>query len=316
MCKMIKSLKDEKILASIIEDARIPLSKLAKQTRLSREIVQYRLKNLEKELIAGYQARINLRLFYNSVYTIYLNIQGLERKEIIGKLKKLSSVHWIGSTLGKWNYILTFSSDDSETLNRFLDKLSSLFSENSLKYALTQQISEYKDSYSGLFGKNLCIISQKNTGKINIDELDRKILDNLTNNARLSNEEIANKVDLTREAVRLRIKNLENQGVIINYRTLINPQALNLTSYFLAIKTQTHNISEINKLGQLLAANKSFSYVGATAGDFDIIGNLTVSSTKELDELINRIRNEFPKLIDELEILPLVEVNGQEYLPK
>jgi DNA-binding Lrp family transcriptional regulator len=64
---VIKSLKDQKILSNIIEDARIPISELAKKIKLSREIVQYRLKNLEKYLIAGYQARVNLKIFYNSM---------------------------------------------------------------------------------------------------------------------------------------------------------------------------------------------------------------------------------------------------------
>lgn len=312
---MIKSLKDKKILASIIEDARIPISKLAKNTRLSREIVQYRLKNLEKNLIAGYQARINLRFFYNSLYTIYLNIPSLNRGEIITKLKKLPFVHWIGSSLGKWNYIITFSTNTSEDLNKFLNELFDLFKNCEIKYSLTQQITEYKDSFSGLFGSNQLIVSQEDIKKLEIDDLDKKIIKLLTENARFSNEEIANEINLTREAVRLRIKNLEKNKIIINYRTLIKPQFLDLTSYFIAIKTKVYNTEELNKLATTFANNNLFSYVCASSGDCNLIGVLTTNSIKELDEIITKIRNQFGKLIEEIEPFPLIEVNGQEYLP-
>ncbi len=313
---MLKNLKDQKIISNIVENARIPISELAKKTKLSREVVQYRLKNLEKDIIAGYQARINLRVFRSSIYTLYLNIPTLNRKEIILRLKKLPSVHWIGSTLGRWNYIITFSTEDFNGLNKLLDRLFNLFENYPIKHVLTQQITEYKDSFSGLFGANKLIVSQRNIKKIKIDELDKKIIDNLTKNARMSNEEIANHIGLTRESVRLRIKNLEKNEVIINYRTLIKPQALNLASYFIAIKIKTYNTKELAKLSLSLANNKLFSYVCVTSGDYNIIGVLTTNSIKELDEIVTNIRNEFPELIDEIESFPLIEVGGQEYLPK
>lgn len=313
---MIKSLKDLKIMSNIIENARIPISELAKKTRLSREIVQYRLKNLEKNLIAGYQARINLKLFSDSIYTIYLNVQGLEREEIISKLKKLPFVHWIGSTLGRWNYIITFSVNKSNSLNNFLNKLFNMFENKQIKYILTQQIIEYKDTFSGLFGKNQLIVSQKDSERIKIDSIDKKILEQLTKNARTSNEEIAEKVNLTREAVRKRIKRLEKSQVILNYRTLIKPQALELTSYVLAIKCKTYDTKDLEKLCSFFANYKSFSYVCNTAGDFNVLGVLTTNSFKELDNICTKIRLDFSNMIEEIEPLPLVEVGSQEYLPK
>lgn len=312
---MIKSLKDKKILSGIVENARIPISELAKKTKLSREVVQYRLKNLEKDLISGYHARLNLNFFYNSIYTLFLNIQGIDKKTTFSLFQKLPSIHWISYTLGKWNYMITFSVNSSEELSTFFDKLSSLFKEYSLKYVLVQHMKEYKDSYSGLFGENKILVSEAEKIKVEIDDYDKKILECLTNNARMSNEEIANVVNLTRESVRLRIKNLEKNRIILNYRIFIRPQFLDLTSYFITIKCKNYNLKNIEKLGLFLSNKKSFSYVGLTSGDYNIIGDLTESSIKELDNLISSIRISFSDIIDEIEIFPLIEVNGQNYLP-
>lgn len=308
--------KDTKIINAIIENARIPISILAKKTRLSREVVQYRLNNLEKNLISGYQARINLGYFVDSIYTIYLNIQGNERKEIISKIKKLLNVHWIGSTLGKFNYIISFSVNKENSLNNFLSNLSESFRENQIQYILTQQTKEYKDSFSGLFGNNEVIVSQKGIEKIKIDDVDREIIDELTKNARSSNEEIGEKVGLTRESVRNRIKELEKSKVLINFRTIIKPQELNLISYVVAIKSKTLQEKELDNICTFLSSFKEFSYVCQTAGEINILSVVSTKDLRELDEICTKIRDKFSNLLAELDVFPLIEVGSQDYLPR
>jgi DNA-binding Lrp family transcriptional regulator len=302
--------KDLKVISAIIEDARIPLTSLAKKVHLPREVVQYRLKNLEKNLISGYQARINLRLFSDLIYTLFLNIPGQNREETITKLKQLPSIHWIGSTLGRWNYIISFSIKNGE-LNKFLDNLFNLF--GNINYSLTHQLTEYKDTFAGLFGSKRLLISQKKSEKYRLDELDHRIINNLTKNARLSNSEIADRINLTREAVRMRIKNLEKFGIILGYRTMIKPQSLNLMSYVLTIKCKTPNSDALNKICNYLSLNSSVSYVCTMAGEINILAVISSKSVKELDEVCNALRN-FAE-IKEIEAFPLIKVGSQEYLP-
>lgn len=312
----IKSLKDRKILALILENARIPITELARKTRLSKEVVQYRLKNLEKNLIVGYQARINLKFFCDSVYTIYLNIPGLKREEIIERLQKLPRCNWVGSSLGRWNYIISFSTDKKNNLQNFMDKLYVRFPNQNIKYILTEQLKEFKDSLSGVFGKNEFWVSHTETEKFELDNLDLKIIGLLTKNARSSNSEIAGKIGLTREAVRNRIKKLEKLNIIQNYRTMISLQHLNLETYILAIKCRRVDSSSLTKLCEFMSENPSIIYVCLTSGEINILSTICTRTMKELDFICSSIRLNFPDLIEELEPLPIVEVNTQEYFPK
>jgi Lrp/AsnC family leucine-responsive transcriptional regulator len=61
-----------------------------------------------------------------------------------------------------------------------------------------------------------------------IDEIDRKILIILQQNARTSNAEIARQIDMAPSAVLERIRRLETRGVIQGYETRINPESLGL----------------------------------------------------------------------------------------
>ncbi len=58
------------------------------------------------------------------------------------------------------------------------------------------------------------------------DEIDRKILSLLSTNGRISNVELAAEVGLSPPPCLRRLRALENHGIIIGYKTLINKQKL------------------------------------------------------------------------------------------
>lgn len=59
-----------------------------------------------------------------------------------------------------------------------------------------------------------------------MDQTDLKILSHLQENARLSMVEIGKLVGLSSPSVTERVRRLEEQGVIISYRTIVNPKEL------------------------------------------------------------------------------------------
>src|ERR1700709_2546043 len=63
----------------------------------------------------------------------------------------------------------------------------------------------------------------------NIDHHDRKILELLQQDARVSHAEIGRRVHLSQPAVSERIKRLEVQGVIEGYRAWVDPAKLGYT---------------------------------------------------------------------------------------
>ena len=60
-----------------------------------------------------------------------------------------------------------------------------------------------------------------------LDELDRKILDLLTQNARYSYSELGERLGLSRVAIKNRMDALEQRGVIEGYTVIVNPQRAN-----------------------------------------------------------------------------------------
>ena len=62
--KIKLDLKDKKILRILSDNSRTPLTQIAKQVGLSRDSVEYRIKNYEKSgLIEGYRTLVNIHYF-------------------------------------------------------------------------------------------------------------------------------------------------------------------------------------------------------------------------------------------------------------
>src|SRR5215203_4514325 len=61
-----------------------------------------------------------------------------------------------------------------------------------------------------------------------MDEIDRKILKTLQDDARVTNAELADRVGLSAAPCLRRVRSLEERGVIRKYVTLLDPGAMNL----------------------------------------------------------------------------------------
>jgi len=64
---------------------------------------------------------------------------------------------------------------------------------------------------------------------MNIDKIDRQILQCLQENAKISNLELANKVNLSPTPCARRVKQLEDAGIIVRHITLLDHEKLGLS---------------------------------------------------------------------------------------
>lgn len=104
--KVILHKNDEKILALLCFNVRLPLSKIAKLLRLSRQSVEYRIKVMQQHhLIAGSRAVINIQKLGYQSHHFFLTMQNPEsEKSFIEKCKKHPSVNALISYSGKLNF--------------------------------------------------------------------------------------------------------------------------------------------------------------------------------------------------------------------
>ena len=123
---------------------------------------------------------------------------------------------------------------------------------------------------------------------LRIDEKDSKILELLKKNAEVSNAEIGEKIGLTEGAVRKRIANLKQDGIIKKYTIEINEEAEAVGALVFVhgesgIVTEKI-VGEIKKIGEVKT-------IFELTGDNDICAILSTNSMEKLNDAIDKIRN-------------------------
>jgi Lrp/AsnC family leucine-responsive transcriptional regulator len=123
-----------------------------------------------------------------------------------------------------------------------------------------------------------------------LDEIDRKILDLLQRDARMTNVAIAAEVGLTAPSVLERIRKLEQRGVIQGYTAKINPAALGkiLTAFIrLLVAYDEKYAAGI----EALRSDPDVLECYHVAGEDCLIIKTRLTTPGELEALINRIRS-------------------------
>lgn len=98
----------------------------------------------------------------------------------------------------------------------------------------------------------------------NLDEVDRKILKFLSENGRLSNAELGRLLNLTRAAVRERINQLIEHGIIDRFTIVVNPlKAGKMVSMYFNIHVEW---SKIDSIAEKLFADQEITNVYQMSG--------------------------------------------------
>ncbi|MEW6560782.1 MAG: Lrp/AsnC family transcriptional regulator [Pseudomonadota bacterium] len=88
-----------------------------------------------------------------------------------------------------------------------------------------------------------------------LDRIDRKLLALLQQDARLTQERLAEQIGLSASAVQRRIRHLEQIGVIGGYRAVVSPRALGLgLSALLSVRLEKHRASSQRSPQELFGA--------------------------------------------------------------
>jgi len=106
--------------------------------------------------------------------------------------------------------------------------------------------------------------------QIKLDSKDKKILELLSQDARMSISEISKKSKIQRDSVAYRINKLEKLNVIKFYTTILNPSALGFPIYSY-VHIKLHNLDESleKQFVAFLVANPQVTYVVKISGEWD-----------------------------------------------
>ncbi len=298
---------DKKILYELDFNARIPLTRLAKKLRISRQVASYRIQNLEKQgIIEGYYIVIDNIKIGLDYYRIFLKLQNLQKsEEIVNYCNRNSNIAFLGILDGAWNLGIGIWAKNILEVNDFLKNFIYKFGNYILDKELSigTELRWFQQAY---------LLNKKDTkeiitgGKINpikIDKIDKNLLVLLTKNARESFLNLSKKLNLSERAIAYRIKQLEKKKIILGYRTKIDYKKLGYFNYkvFFYFK----NLKKENEENFVFYLNKlpSCVYITKVIGKADLECEILAKTREEFFKIMQETIKKFGNIIKTYEQL-------------
>ncbi|KYK24500.1 hypothetical protein AYK26_06675 [Euryarchaeota archaeon SM23-78] len=324
--KRIKlDLKDKKILSILAKNARTPATVIAKEVGLSRDAVSYRIKNyMKNKVLQGYRVLIDPdKLGYQS-YHLFIQVDPPSKekeKELIEKFKSYPFTKAVLKFSGKYDYEFAIIARDIYELDKYLRRITSDCGEYLQDYEVVLMITEFYIEKS--FPKSFLKIKEedempvkKEKEKINLDKKDLAILRVMANNAELPLYAVANRIRLSADAVKYRLKKMMNNGVIKKFIPVVNFATLGYSVYAVLINIRGLTEKKEAKLRQVLNMDKNILWAVKTIGRFNVLTYVCVSNTDELHQTLLNIRSQFPGEVNDYETLIAYQSYKYTYLPE
>ncbi|MER2599771.1 MAG: Lrp/AsnC family transcriptional regulator [Caldilineales bacterium] len=122
---------------------------------------------------------------------------------------------------------------------------------------------------------------------VDIDDIDRKILQALQQDGRITNAELARQIALSPPAVYARLRRLEEIGLIQHYTALLNREALGYDLLCLInISMERHRRSDIEAVRKAVQDMNEVLECHHVTGEFDYQLKVVVRNRAELEQFV------------------------------
>jgi DNA-binding Lrp family transcriptional regulator len=123
-----------------------------------------------------------------------------------------------------------------------------------------------------------------------IDDFDRKILALLQADARLTNNDLSERVNLSPSQCSRRRQRLEEEGLIRGYRAVLDRDRLGFPLVnIISVTLATHNRDNARRFAELLARLPEVLEAHALTGEMDYFVKVVTPDLKSLAEFVNDV---------------------------
>jgi|GEM_PF-6451894 len=316
--------RDAKLLQLIDLKGRTTYAALAKALRISKPAVKRRLERLEEAgVIRRYIAIINLpKLGYNA-YKLSLKLTGMDDEDLkrfADHAHKMKEAGWVLSCIGRWDLLVIVYARGASQLNMLYRQLITPIVGQIAHKQVSVLASFTHLSHDCLVRDRPASVRQQVTiggplETVQLDELDLKLLDAVSHDARASLVKLAAALSVTPKTVRTRLKRLEREDIILGYNAVLETEKLGLEHHKVHVYLSDLSDRSYRQVrGWITSLPETVLFTEAVSNsdlDFDV----KVPTTTRLHEIVQVLRSRFKGLIKDVQTLLVTDEDVFDYTP-
>lgn len=294
--------RDRRILSLLAQDARMPLTRIAKQVGLSRDAVDYRIKRLERAgVIIGFFPNINYYKLGQYLFHVFLLVDEMGQKDLQGLLKTLKAHPNVASIIeysDRWDLEIVVLANDLLAFDQVIMGIAERFPDLILEKDKLEIIKRFVSRHvppliDGPHERD----ERRDRTPVELDEVDRQVLTALSTDCRQSTYRIADTIGVSADTVGNRIKRLEREGVIRNCTVLVNLSLLGYHWYTFSVEMKMFDRANEAKLEEFLDQNRHVLRAAKTLGGWDLLLYVVVENPPEFHRIIKGLKNLFAPIV-------------------
>ncbi|PLW80416.1 hypothetical protein C0585_02655 [Candidatus Woesearchaeota archaeon] len=315
---------DKKILYELGINSRITYDELSKKIKSKKPVVAYRINQLIKNgVIWKFAPLISLKSLGYFGFKIYIRLKGLDNlkeEEMIRKMVADSRIVWVAKGVGSWDLLLGFFEKSMQEVavlrneifqkyGRFIQDYSITFLEDGFlcnRDYLTNNSTDYRNEYS------LTAISKE----VEIEEIQKKILTLIKNDARYKVVDLANELKLDSRTIISKIKDLEKKKILQINTVFLNLNKIGRKLFKICIYFQEYEAESEAKVINYLKTIPELIHLIKSIGDWEMEAEIEYEDINDAYQLIKSLRNKFPDIIKKTDIVTITEELKLEFIPK
>jgi len=312
--------KNREILYQLDLDSRQSYNQIARKVNLSREVVQYRIKQLEKNrIIKGYQTLIDVSKLGYINCRFFLKLQEetpSQEKEIIEYYKQHPKFWWVDQIGGFRDFGLACWVKNIYEFYDLKEDLVKRFGRfiNTLHISIYVKFYVYNRKY--LVNKEKQRIQTKTfffPENAEFDDKDLQILRLIATNSRMFSVDLARKTKISVTNVNLRIKKMIQKGIIKGFKVLLDLEKIGY--YWYKVEMQLSDIEVKKKMLSYFEQEPNIVYAYETISDNDIEFEMEVESYEKFREVLDNFRKVFGNSIKKYHYFLWYKEHKFEFMP-
>lgn len=323
--KMTKvDIKDKKILYQLDINSRQSFSQIGKKVGLSKTVVDYRIKKLEKQgIIKNYYTLIDSFKLGYEVLRFYIVYQYTDLKieqEIIDHFVNNKHTWVVASVKGWFDLDVIIYVKDRNVFYTFwkdtLDKYGDYFQNQILSYYIHAQL--FRPSYllSDEYDKaeREKITATGHGTRVDIDDLDLRLLYLIASNARMPLIEIADKLNTTVDVVKYRLKKLLKLNVIQGFR--VNIDNAKLGYQYFKVDIYLREYKQRKKIIDYIKYNPYMTCINSTTGLSDLELEFYLEDLPHIKHIMQDLTEKFPNAVRNYKYFSIQKLRKLVWMPQ
>lgn len=299
---------DRGILHLLDQNSRASYSQMAKRLRTSPQVVKYRVEKLyERKLLLACWPMVEYRglgYFFGLHFIKLQNLTPKAEEEFYAYLNRHPYIPIIMRAQGYADLILAIDAKGIHHLSEIVRELQNRFSTHFLDWDTVIPIGFSRFNRNYLIGASEITPNVAFTGapvKLEVDEIDRKILCMLNHDARTPVSHISQKVGISYETAAQRIKRLEKGGVIQCYTILPDHVKLGYPRHRVLLKFKNLTEKEERRFFSYCNLHSNIVHHIKCLGNWDLAIDIEIETGERLREVLMDIKSKFSELVQRIE---------------